>query len=43
MQARAIRQTASDGDLVRLYLNEIGRHALLAREDETRLAQAIEA
>jgi RNA polymerase sigma factor (sigma-70 family) len=32
-----------DHDLVRLYLTEIGRHPLLNREDEGRLAQAIEA
>jgi RNA polymerase sigma factor (sigma-70 family) len=30
-------------DLVRLYLNDIGKYALLAKEDEARLAQAIEA
>jgi RNA polymerase sigma factor (sigma-70 family) len=30
-------------DLVRLYLNDIGRHALLTKEDEASLAQAIEA
>ena len=30
-------------DLVRLYLNDIGKHALLAKDDEARLAQAIEA
>ena len=29
-------------DLVRLYLNDIGRHPLLTREDEVRLAQEIE-
>ena len=37
------RSVGSDNDLVRLYLSEIGRHALLSREDESRLAQAIEA
>ncbi len=30
-------------DLVRLYLNDIGRYPLLTRDDEVRLAQAIEA
>ena len=30
-------------DLVRLYLNDIGKYALLAKDDEARLAQAIEA
>ncbi len=30
-------------DLVRLYLNDIGKHALLTKDDEARLAQAIEA
>ena len=30
-------------DLVRLYLNDIGKHALLAKDDEARLAQTIEA
>jgi RNA polymerase sigma factor (sigma-70 family) len=30
-------------DLIRLYLNDIGKHALLAKDDEARLARAIEA
>ena len=30
-------------DLVRLYLNDIGKPALLTTDDEARLAQAIEA
>ncbi len=30
-------------DLVRLYLNDIGKHALLTKDDEARLAQAAEA
>ena len=30
-------------DLVRLYLNDIGKYALLAKNDEARLAQVIEA
>jgi RNA polymerase sigma factor (sigma-70 family) len=29
-------------DLVRLYLNDIGKHALLTKDDEARLAQAAE-
>ena len=33
----------SDGDLLRLYLDQIGRHDLLTREDEQRLGRAIEA
>jgi RNA polymerase primary sigma factor len=32
-----------DDDLVRAYLKDIGRHALLTKEDEARLAQTIEA
>ena len=35
--------TTQDQDLVRLYLDEIGRHPLLTKDDEARLAQAIEA
>ena len=31
-----------DEDLVRLYLNDIGRHPLLTRDDEVRIAQDIE-
>jgi RNA polymerase primary sigma factor len=34
---------AHDEDLVRLYLNEIGKHALLTKDDEARLGQLIEA
>ena len=30
-------------DLVRLYLNDIGKYALLTKDDEARLAQAVEA
>jgi RNA polymerase sigma factor (sigma-70 family) len=30
-------------DLVRLYLNDIGKYALLSKDDEARLAQAVEA
>jgi RNA polymerase sigma factor (sigma-70 family) len=36
------RALSSDEDLVRLYLNDIGRHALLSKDDEVRLAQAAE-
>ena len=37
------RHASRDGeDLVQLYLNDIGRHALLSRDDEIRLAQRIE-
>jgi RNA polymerase sigma factor (sigma-70 family) len=32
-----------DADLVRLYLNDVGRYALLSRDDEVRLGQEIEA
>jgi RNA polymerase sigma factor (sigma-70 family) len=32
-----------DEDLVRLYLNDVGQHALLSKDDEVRLAQQIEA
>ena len=31
-----------DDDLVRLYLSDVGRHALLSKDDEVRLAQAAE-
>jgi RNA polymerase primary sigma factor len=38
------RHAAHDrADLVQLYLNDIGRHALLSKDDEIRLAQRIEA
>ena len=37
---RAVRD---DEDLVRLYLSDIGQHALLTKDDEVRLAQQIEA
>ena len=33
---------APDEDLVRLYLTDVGKHALLTRADESRLAQVIE-
>jgi RNA polymerase sigma factor (sigma-70 family) len=37
------RAQLPDEDLVRLYLSDIGRHPLLTKEDEARLAQAAEA
>jgi RNA polymerase sigma factor (sigma-70 family) len=37
------RPERADEDLVRLYLSDIGRHALLTKADEAELAQAIEA
>jgi RNA polymerase sigma factor (sigma-70 family) len=37
------RRERPDEDLVRLYLNEVGRHALLTKDDEAGLAQAMEA
>lgn len=36
------RPESSDEDLVRLYLIDIGKHPLLTKDDEARLAQAIE-
>ncbi|MBW3627566.1 MAG: sigma-70 family RNA polymerase sigma factor, partial [Actinobacteria bacterium] len=36
------RAERADEDLVRLYLSDIGKHALLTKADEARLAQAIE-
>jgi RNA polymerase sigma factor (sigma-70 family) len=37
------RADSGDHDLVRVYLDGIGRHPLLTKDDEMRLAQAIEA
>jgi RNA polymerase sigma factor (sigma-70 family) len=37
------RAVGPEEDLVRLYLNDIGKHALLTKDDEARLAQACEA
>jgi RNA polymerase sigma factor (sigma-70 family) len=34
--------SGADDDLVRVYLTEIGRHSLLSKADEARLAQVIE-
>jgi RNA polymerase sigma factor (sigma-70 family) len=40
----SIKRTAqTEEDLVRLYLNDIGKYALLTKDDEARLAQATEA
>ena len=36
------RPEREEEDLVRLYLNDIGRHGLLTKDDEARLGQAIE-
>jgi RNA polymerase sigma factor (sigma-70 family) len=37
------RRDDTDADLVKLYLTDIGKYPLLTKDDETRLAQAIEA
>ena len=37
------RVERDDEDLVHLYLSEVGRHALLSKNDEVRLAQQIDA
>jgi RNA polymerase sigma factor (sigma-70 family) len=37
------RAAQPEEDLVRLYLNDVGKHALLTRADEVRLAQTVEA
>src|SRR6185437_13390135 len=39
----AIKREPPHDDLVRLYLRDIGRHALLTKADEVRLGQAVEA
>ena len=36
------RKEVPEQDLVRLYLNDIGKHQLLTKDDEARLAQVIE-
>ena len=41
--ARSRYATRDDADLVRLYFTDIGRHALLTKDDEIGLAQRIEA
>src|SRR5437762_10304771 len=40
---KARREDRDYEDLVRLYLEDVGRHDLLTKDDEVRLAQAIEA
>ncbi len=37
------RAAQPEEDLVRLYLNDVGKYALLTKADETRLAQTVEA
>ena len=37
------RRERPDEDLLRLYLNDVGSHPLLTKDDEARLAQAMEA
>src|SRR4051794_27723010 len=37
------RMGEADADLLRVYLNEIGKHSLLSREDEQRLGRVIDA
>jgi RNA polymerase sigma factor (sigma-70 family) len=37
------RSLLPEQDLVRLYLNDVGKHRLLTKDDEVRLAQAVEA
>ncbi|HUI48885.1 MAG TPA: sigma-70 factor domain-containing protein [Acidimicrobiia bacterium] len=39
---KARREDRDYEDLVRLYLEDVGRHELLTKDDEVRLAQAIE-
>src|SRR3954454_8742513 len=46
MPAKHVKSRREDRDyedLVRLYLDDVGRHDLLTKDDEVRLAQAIEA
>ena len=38
-----LRRERDEQDLTQLYLSDIGRHPLLSKDDEVRLAQAIEA
>jgi hypothetical protein len=37
------RVAQPEEDLVRLYLNDVGKHRLRTKDDEVRLAQAVEA
>ena len=41
--ARTRRSESSDEDLVRVYLNEIGRHQLLTKDDEAALGERVHA
>ena len=43
MATRQRRLGYDDEDLVRLYLNDVGQHTLLSKNDEVRLGQQIEA
>ena len=43
MPPKLRREDRDYEDLVRLYLEDVGRHDLLTKDDEVRLAQAIEA
>jgi RNA polymerase primary sigma factor len=38
----AQRRPVADDDLVRLYLRDVGRHALITKDDEAELARTIE-
>ena len=42
-KVKSRREDRDYEDLVRLYLEDVGRHDLLTKDDEVRLAQAIEA
>ena len=42
-KVKSRREDRDYEDLVRLYLEDVGRHDLLTKDDEIRLAQAIEA
>ena len=42
MPPKLRREDRDYEDLVRLYLEDVGRHDLLTKDDEVRLSQAIE-
>ena len=42
-RSSSVREGGPDADLLRMYLQEIGEHDLLTREDEQRIGQVIEA